>query len=364
MKIKLIIIHFIFVVGIHAQDRSLVLTNTLSDYGANPAFLSSNVNKINLNCRVLSASLKGKYQSLSASYGVEFAKTNYVGFKLLVDERNAYSLFNAELLYAKSLKFNKNHSITLAVNSGIMQGSLSRNFLNEYVNLGDVAVNNNYNKVQFTAGSGMSYQGFEKLKIAFALPMLITGDQKINSAFVSNLSYLFSLDKKWNLSPKLNLYRLTNRSLVDVGFGISWTKLIDLTTYYRTNSSILHAIKYSGKNFSIGYAINYSIGRLKSLYQGTHEFSIGINIGKGKQNSTIKLDDDERAKQDLIHVKTKLLYLKENNVSKEEATKSIIEANKELKKIIGSYKIENSQELAKEVEEIQILMGEIIIKFK
>jgi type IX secretion system PorP/SprF family membrane protein len=358
-------------IGLFAQDRSGTYTNTLNDFTRNAAYTGNDDHLTAvLETKWMTANLDGLYQSLLFGTHTMLTESDAIGVKVLADNQGALRNMNVELNYAKRLKLAEGHFLSLGANAGFIQTSINQNALTSFVDVSDPTINNGYyNQLRFTGGFGALYKYKKTIELGFSMPMLATGNEKINSNMIFNASYGWkpSKESKWEIAPTLVYYNFSMKSLLDAGVKGSWNDFISLSAGYRTNGTLITALMVKAKGFSVGYGFNYCTGNVNQLYMGTNEIMLSVSLASvGRKHSEVNEKNLSLVESRLNGVKEQLQDLDRlaDKLSQEEIRNRMKSANSDLQKIMKEYKTDNVESLKNEIQELNTLMDEIEKKVK
>ncbi len=100
--------------------------------------------------------------------------------------------------------------------------------------------------------------------------------------------YNFRLNDDFILQPSL-LAKGTERSpaQLDVNAKAVYKNNYWLAVSYRTSQSAIAIIGIKYKRYYIGYAFDYAFSNLSNYSTGSHEFMLGIDLGKEDTGSSL-----------------------------------------------------------------------------
>jgi type IX secretion system PorP/SprF family membrane protein len=358
-------------VTLKAQDRSGSYTNTLNDFTRNAAYTGSADHfTAALETKWMTANLDGFYQSLLFGAHTRITETDAIGIKVLADNQGALRNVNIELNYAKRLKLAEGQFLSLGANAGFLQTSINQSAFTSFVDVSDPTINNGYfNQLRFTGGFGALYKYKKTIEVGFSMPMLATGNEKINTNMILNASYAWkaSEESKWKVVPMLVYYNFSQKSMLDAGVKGSWNDFISVSAGYRSNGSLITSLMVNTKGFSVGYGFNYSTGNVNQLYMSTNEIMLAVSlVSVGKKHAEVNEKNLSVIENRLSGVKEQLQELagSADKLSSEEIKKKMKSANSDLQNIMKEYKTDNVESLKAEIQELNTLMDEIEKKVK
>ena len=354
-----------------AQNRSLSYTNVFGDFTRNAAYAASSDNlTILLDSKLMSSNIDGQFESLVFGAHSMLGGNNAAGLKVMADNQGALRNVNLELNYAKRFKLNQDQSLTLGMNAGFLQTSINSSALTTYVDQTDPTLYNGYfNQLRFTGGAGALYQYKKIVEAGFSMPMLATGNEKLNTSFILNASYAYkkTTDSKWKFTPQVVYYNLTQRSMIDAGLKGTWNDFVSLSAAYRSNGSVLSALAIQAKTVCIGYAYNYNTGPVNNLYTGTNEIFLSLTLGNpARRQAEVNDHNLQAVDMKLQDVKASLTEISNSSdkLSAGEMKKKLKSSNADLQKIMKDYKTDNVESLRTQIQELNRLIDEIEKKLK
>ncbi|MDQ3535072.1 MAG: PorP/SprF family type IX secretion system membrane protein, partial [Bacteroidota bacterium] len=238
------------------------------------------------------------------------------------------------------------HFLRFGISAGLGNNSID---FSQVDNIQDPAVLRLLSDNIFLDGQfGMNYQ-IKKLNLGFALPKLyeaaVFSEDYVSEIMVGRLkrylfsgSYIIDLGPTSFLEPQA-LYRMTEGlpDFIEGGLVLHLKEMIWLGGSYRINYGATALFGFKIKdNLSFGYAYEFATSMSSSFITGTHEFQLGIRLGKHKDPN--KKKDPKPAKEAVMEAV---------EVTKEEITEKIIE-EEVIKEELPEIKLEAPEE--KEVE--------------
>jgi type IX secretion system PorP/SprF family membrane protein len=354
-----------------AQDRSSSYTNTLNEFTRNAAYTGSSDHlTAAIETKWMTGNLDGLYQSLLFGVHTRLTESDALGIKVLADNQGALRNMNIELNYAKRLKLAEGHFLSLGTNVGFMQTTINQSALSSFVDVSDPTINNGYfNQLRFTGGFGALYKYKKTVELGFSMPMMATGNSKINTNMIANVSYGWkpSEESKWKIAPTVVYYNFSMRSMLDAGVKASWNDFISVSGGYRTNGSLITSLIVSTKAFSVGYGFNYCTGNVNQLYMSTNEIMLSVSLAAlGRRQQDVTDKNMAVVEGRLQNVKSQLndINSSADKMSSTEISKKMKSADSELQKVMKEYKTDNVESLRAEIQELNAIMDQIEQKVK
>jgi type IX secretion system PorP/SprF family membrane protein len=354
-----------------AQDRESSYTNTMNDFTRNAAYTGSSDHLTAfIGTKWMSANLDGLYQSLLFGAHTRLTESDAMGLKVLADNQGALRNLNIELNYAKRLKLAEGQFLSLGTNVGFLQTTINQAALSSFVDVSDPTISNGYfNQLRFTGGFGALYKYRKTIELGFSMPMMATGNEKINTNMIANASYGWKPgeESKWKIIPALVYYNFSNKSMLDAAVKGSWNDFISISAGYRTNGSLISSLIVSTNAFSVGYGFNYCTGKVNQLYMSTNEIMLSVSLAAlGRKQQEVTDKNMALVEERLQDVKSKLnnINVSADKMTSIEISKKMKSANSELQKVMKEYKTDNVESLRTEIQELNAIMDQIEQKVK
>ncbi|MFN5920978.1 MAG: PorP/SprF family type IX secretion system membrane protein [Bacteroidota bacterium] len=361
-----------FVFTADAQDRSSYYTNLFNPFLANPAMAGSydNLHTI-LNARTMVGGIESAPRTINFALHTPFANNTGLGFKIINHWNGAFRTINTEGAYSKNIRLTDDHKLTFGLSVGFMQTNLNEDLINSSVDRADPNLNlPDLNKMYFTAGAGLVYRYKTQFEIHASSPMMATGAQSLSSFFVLGTNYKFFLDEEkiYTLKPMVNYYNFTlSPKLVDLLITGAWNDVLNLTTGYRTNGTVVAGFGINFKNVVIGYNYYHHTSDMNRLAPAQNEIAIAFNFKKPEKRIRKKQEVvDEAIIQDQIEkINLRingLINIEKSNPGLVNVKNELAKINRDLEKILSKYKIENIEQL-KRIKELQTSLELLIAKY-
>lgn len=233
-----------------------------------------------------------------------------LGGSIINDRLGATNMTHLNFSFAYRLPFKNDTKLSFGINLGMMVFNSKITEL-DAIDLGDPLLQQNLKGVRPNVGAGIYYYG-SKFYVGLSIPNMVpTGlfDKKDNISGNVRLQqltslllmggYTFEIGKKKNfwLQPQLLLKYMPNSKYelpleVDANLTFTLYKRVGLGITYRTGiadpfqnreSIDAMAIFYLPKDFTIGYAYDQTISKVKTYNKGTHEIMVGYDVSWKKK---------------------------------------------------------------------------------
>lgn len=358
--------------NVYAQDRSDFYTNLLNPFLVNPAMAGSVDNlQAMFNAKTLIGGISSSQRTLNFGLHTPFASNNGIGVKVISHWVGAFQTVNVEGAYSKTVRLTTNQNLSFGLSMGIIQTSLRTDLLNSSVNLNDpTLVNSDLNKVRISSGAGVVYKFKKQLEVYASSPMMVTGDETLNSFFVAGASYNFFVGANgdYSIKPIVNYFNnVYSPKMVDVLVNAGWNETVFLNLGYRTKGAVVAGFALNFKNVQLAYNYYHSTGDLNRLAPAQNEIAIAFNFKKPEARVKRKQEVvSEQIIQDQIDkVNDKingLINIEKTNPGLVNVKTEMVKLNKDLEKILTKYKIENIEQL-KKIKELQTNIELLIAKY-
>lgn len=230
-----------------------------------------------------------------------------IGGKMTVDQTDILKQFNAALSYSYRISINENTSLRFGV-SGIMnQNSINYNkaIIGDYAD--EVATGGSQNGTTFDAEAGLML-AYKKGSIGLAASNLFESD--VNYTLPENRgdgtfervrylkaygSYEFKLSDNWNLEPFVMVRNQGVGSFqAEVNAMTSWKETLYLGIGYRQEAGYIGKLGFQiTDKLMAAYAYEFSNTGIASNSNGSHEFMIGLKMGKVKNETPLSPSEEE-----------------------------------------------------------------------
>ncbi len=227
-----------------------------------------------------------------------------VGASVISDKTDIFTNLYVSLAYSYHLKFDEQHSLSLNVNAGLTEKNIDlSNAVIQDVNDPVLFNANTQNGISFYTGAALLYR-LKGLNIGVYSPLIWESNTdfgenedlnyNLNRYYIGHASYNFMLGENWNFKP-IAIVRQTEETPLNYEGGamLGFKNQLWLTGMYRKNSVI--GIGLGGaisERLVFNYVYEFSNSGILSESAGTHEFSVGIKLGKSG-----KSEEDEIIKQ-------------------------------------------------------------------
>lgn len=241
--------------------------------------------------------------------GLHGALNDNMGFggKITVDQTDILKQFNAALSYSYRISINENTSLRFGV-SGIMnQNSINyhKAIIGDYAD--EVATGGSQNGTTFDAEAGLML-AYKKGSIGLAASNLFESD--VNYKLPENRgdgtfervrylkaygSYEFKLSDNWNLEPFVMVRNQGVGSFqAEVNAMTSWKETLYLGIGYRQEAGYIGKLGFQiTDKLMAAYAYEFSNTGIASNSNGSHEFMIGLKMGKVKNETPLSPSEEE-----------------------------------------------------------------------
>lgn len=235
-----------------------------------------------------------------------------LGGSIINDRLGATNMTHLNVSFAYRLPFKNDTKLSFGISAGMMIFKARLTQL-DAVDIGDPLLTQDLKGVRPNIGMGVYYYG-SKFYVGIAIPNAVPVglfNKGNNEAISGNIrlqqmtsllfmgGYTFEIGKQKNfwLQPQLLFKYMPNAKYkipleVDANLTFTMYKIIGLGLTYRTGiadpyqnreSVDVMLIGYLPKGFTIGYAYDQTISKIKGYNKGTHEILLGYDISlKGK----------------------------------------------------------------------------------
>tara|TARA_B110000908_G_C10263919_1_gene461797 strand:+ start:4236 stop:5612 length:1377 start_codon:yes stop_codon:yes gene_type:complete len=245
-----------------------------------------------------------------------------IGAKLNSRFRNFYKTVSAEILLSKNIKISEKSDFNFGLNFGLNSNSINENYLNNYVDLSDVEIQDYENKIRFMTGAGIGFVWNKDLKIGFSMPELFKTENTFYPTFFANASYKFNFAKSdVYIEPSILLYTTSFTPVTFEGsIKAGYREFVWLKMGGRSSKTLIFGAGGGYKVINVGYSYNKNFDEYRLINESQHNINVFINflqgakIGKEKQiKESVSFENDETYQ--------KLLEDRESEINKIEGEK-------------------------------------------
>ena len=282
-----------------AQQILLSDQYLVNKYALTPAMAGHNNNfESFLSVRKSWIGIEGAPSLKTVSINGPLMKYSGIGATITSQEAGIFRTFSASFAYAHQLKFSGDQSLRLGLSAGFFENQIDLSAIKSQQSASDPLAYQNQSQSgnTFDADFGMVYT-MKKLSIGLVLPQIV--ETKIKDAanaqtlytfkrhYILNVDYLYYIGRDFLLEPQA-LVRATAESPVfyEVAALAKYRQQFWLGGIYRKGNAlavIAGASLYN--NFAISYSYGFS-GGIQGSSSGTHEVTLGLYLGKNKNNPT------------------------------------------------------------------------------
>ena len=222
-----------------------------------------------------------------------------IGGKITVDQTDILKQFNAALSYSYQISINENTSLRFGVSGMMNQNSINYHqaIIGDYAD--EVATGGTQSGTTFDAEAGLML-AYKKGSIGLAASNLFESDvdyklpeNRGNGTFerVRFLkiygSYEFKLSDNWNLEPFILARNQGVESFqVEVKATTSWKETLYLGIGFRQEAGFIGKLGFQiTEKLMAAYAYEFSNTGIATNSNGSHEFMIGLRMGKVKNET-------------------------------------------------------------------------------
>lgn len=349
MKRSILIFGFVFSTGFQllAQQTSLMSHYFLNPYLINPAMTGqSEETKAFFLYRRQWANISGAPETQVFAIDGPINQQHPIGLGLTVtnDVTNVINRFSAMLSSSYKIELTQQQSLAFGMSLGIIQHRLDFEKIraNDPSDIGLLINADSRTALEGTAGLSYSY---DKFRLGFAAEQL----------FNRTITYENSVDAKAVSFALVRHFLLTLQYDLQLTQDLSFTPLIlarnaqglspefELNTTFKYQDFIWANLAYrhdigvgiSGgvdinEKFLIGYTYDIPTTDLRAVTGGSHEFTIGLKLGKGSRNSS---PASSRSLNNKV-----IEELKRNDAAQYEKIDELQQSNEQLNQELNDYK--------------------------
>lgn len=237
-----------------------------------------------------------------------------IGGRVIVDQTDILKQFNAALSYSYRVKIDDNTDLRFGVSGMMVQNSIDFNnaVIGDYAD--EIATGGNQGGVTFDAEAGLMLS-HKKAKLGIASSHLFESDvnydlpdnrgdgtfQRVRN-FSLYGSYLFKLSDSWDLEPFVLARNQGVESFqVEVHALASWKQTLFVGMGFRQEAGYIGKIGFQITDYIMAaYAYEFSNTGIASNSNGSHEFMLGLRLGKKEK---MVVPSTETSKSDAENLK-------------------------------------------------------------
>lgn len=253
----------------------------------NPSFFGqSGYTELNINHRQQWVGIEGAPVTSNVNFQAPLSDQLALGVILFSDKRGLITTYESTVGLSYSLKLGPESRLAFGLTAGVGRNDID-------FTLNDQAVSRALEKSFYASGQfGVNYT-YNRLTIAFALPQLVESQFLKENHFdelgieaakltFSSVSYKFNLSYNVTLEP--TIFYQSDKDGVDQLGGLAVVKYNDTFWAGGGYKDELGANAFVGFNVNdfikVGYSYDFAPEIATELGEGTHEFQIGIRLGK------------------------------------------------------------------------------------
>tara|TARA_R110002049_G_scaffold231003_6_gene403207 strand:+ start:1682 stop:3184 length:1503 start_codon:yes stop_codon:yes gene_type:complete len=312
-----------------------------------------------------------------------------IGGQVVVDQTDILKQFNAALSYSYRIAIDDNTDLRFGVSGMMVQNSI--NFNNAIIGdfADEVATGGNQGGVTFDAEAGLMLS-HKNGSIGIAASHLFEND--VNYDLPSNRgdgtfervrhfrvygSYEFKLSDNWNLEPFVLARNQGVESFqIEVNALTSWKETLYMGIGYRQEAGYIGKVGFQiTDQLMAAYAYEFSNTGIASNSNGSHEFMLGLRIGKAKRFEPLNPSEKNEVVDTAPQKNKEVTVVEEITIEKEVADLDTIvyELNKveptknseiDEEVIIPEVEVEVIPEVSKEVSKLDKTVFEQKIAFE
>ena len=280
-----------FVAGAQSSELPMYNHYYIEPYFYNPAYMANKEHaELNLIYRQQWAGIEGAPVFSQLSFIYPISKKLATGLNVYNNKRGLLTTTSAQASLSYAVELGDDSFLSFGMSGGVGRTSIN---LDEISNISDPALSNALDKSLFVEGqAGISFQ-LRRLNIGVSLPRLFKQDNISSEAFqklafnafnttISSISYKFELNHLISIQPLL-LYRkeVSKKGEFEGYTTLYYKDVLWAGGIYRQDygASAYLGLKIN-KTFQFGYSYEFGVKQVAEITNNTHEFRLGIKIGK------------------------------------------------------------------------------------
>ncbi len=352
----------LFNIGTKALAQQLPFSSQyyINQFVINPAFTGNgqNVNAY-LSHRSQWTGLAGSPQTSYLTVDGPIQKNSGLGLKVYTDVTDIISRVGAFAEYSYRINISDSNNLYFGIAAGILDNKLD--FSKAIIKDTDdpFLFNQSQHKTVFCADLGVAYI-YKRLSLGFAVPQvlgnrikypILNGDNSyynLTRHYQGSIKYVFDVVKEKGITAyPLIMFRSIKGApfQYDINAVVDWKKIGWAGLTYHSNYAMAISAGLRYKNFSVGYAYDLGLNKVRSYTGSSSEFLIGYTFAEIKKD--IKIIEPEPVKRDTV------------------ADVAKTDTNKQLKKQIEALdqaskaKVDSIQQLQAQIKDLNTKMAKI-----
>lgn len=235
-------------------------------------------------------------QAISA-HGLLKNKQMGVGGYIFNDKFGPISSTGLQASYAYHLTLNQNTKIGLGLSISAFQFKLDEGNLhaidaNDAVLTGAVestfVPDANFGAYLYSENYFVGISGAQLIQYKIKLHEELAGNNQMIRHYYLTGGYNFKINDEFDVQPSV-LVKGTEKSPIqgDINVKAIYKKNYWLGVSYRSSESVIALLGIKYDRYYIGYAFDFTFSNLKNYSTGSHEFMIGVDLGKSSEGSSL-----------------------------------------------------------------------------
>ncbi|MFH2144121.1 MAG: type IX secretion system membrane protein PorP/SprF [Bacteroidota bacterium] len=235
-------------------------------------------------------------QALSA-HALMKNKQMGVGGYIFNDKFGPISSTGIQASYAYHLTLNQNTKLGLGLSISAFQFKLDEANL-EAIDQSDVVLTGavestfvpdaNFGAYLYSENYFVGLSGTQLIQYKIKLNDQLAGNNQIIRHYFLTGGYNFKISDEFDIQPSV-LLKGTEKSPFQIDFNAKaiYKKNYWLGISYRSSESVIALLGIKYDRYYIGYAFDYTFSTLRNYSTGSHEFMIGVDLGKCSVGSSL-----------------------------------------------------------------------------
>jgi len=219
-----------------------------------------------------------------------------LGARFTLDETDILQRFSGALSYSYRAKLGKDHYLAFGLSGLIFQNSINLNdaIVNDATD--DLVISGKQSSMAFDAEAGLFYT-WKALNVGFTSTQLLEsgikhdigsdqGELVLQRHFIGTASYDITLSKSLTLQPAVVIRNQQSGSTQVDGLALlEWQETVYLGGGYRQDAGPMALVGARiADRILMAYSVEFAGNGIAGQSNGTHEFMLGLRLGKGNEN--------------------------------------------------------------------------------
>jgi type IX secretion system PorP/SprF family membrane protein len=284
-----------------AQQIPITSQYMFNDYFINPGAAGSlDYTPITLSTRSQWSKFEGAPKTQFLGGHTKIRKKMGIGGYIFQDQTGPVSEQGVQLAYAYHLDINKKSNLSFGLGIMFFNHSISSNQL-KFDEPDDNALTNIRQKsISPEASFGLLYYT-KKYKVGLSIPQVFQNkiyankttknENSLKRHYILHGEMTFKIDEKFDVVPGTMAKIVSGAPMqFDINTKFLYQKKYWIGLSYRHSDAVISMLGLMYRNIQFGYAYDYAITDIQNYSTGTHEFHLGLIIGRENNKKKFEIE--------------------------------------------------------------------------